>query len=104
LNFVEVWCFEYLKIIYSPELPTEPEIPGRSTSAVPWRWRLILASLNCSSRVAGEIRETAPSQPERIVGLASIYRKQGKVADAGRELRESQKLQNPATQPESVPK
>lgn len=53
---------------------------------------------------AGEIRETAPSQPERIFGLASIYRKQGKVADAGRERRESQKLQNPATQPESVPK
>ena len=43
---------------------------------------------------ASEIRET-PSQPERIFGLASIYRKQGKVADAGRERRESQKLQNP---------
>ena len=32
--------------------------------------------------------------------LAGLYRKQGKTADAERETREFQKLQNPAAQPE----
>jgi tetratricopeptide (TPR) repeat protein len=36
--------------------------------------------------------------------LAGLYRKQGKTAEAERETREFQNLQNPATQPESVPK
>src|SRR6266852_418424 len=36
--------------------------------------------------------------------LAGLYRKQGKTADAERETQEFQKLQNPATQIESVPK
>lgn len=36
--------------------------------------------------------------------LAGLYRKQGKTAEAKREMQEFQKLQNPATQPESVPK
>jgi tetratricopeptide (TPR) repeat protein len=36
--------------------------------------------------------------------LAGLYRKQGKTTDAERETQEFQKLQNPATQPESVPK
>jgi len=34
--------------------------------------------------------------------LAALYRKQGKTAEAERETQEFQKLQNPATQPESV--
>jgi outer membrane protein assembly factor BamD (BamD/ComL family) len=36
--------------------------------------------------------------------LAGLYRKQGKTAVAEHEIQEFQKLQNPATQPESVPK
>ena len=36
--------------------------------------------------------------------LAGLYRKQGKTAEAERETQEFQKLQNPATQPESEPK
>ena len=36
--------------------------------------------------------------------LAGLYRKQGKTAEAERETQEFQKLQNPATQPESLQK
>jgi tetratricopeptide (TPR) repeat protein len=36
--------------------------------------------------------------------LAGLYRKQGKTAEAEHEIQEFQKLQSPATQPESVPK
>src|SRR3984893_8177328 len=36
--------------------------------------------------------------------LAGLYRKQGKTTEAEREMQEFQKLQNPATQPESVQK
>jgi tetratricopeptide (TPR) repeat protein len=36
--------------------------------------------------------------------LAGLYRKQGKVAEADREMQEFQKLQNPATPPEAVQK
>jgi tetratricopeptide (TPR) repeat protein len=36
--------------------------------------------------------------------LAGMYRKQGKTAQAEREMQEFQKLQNPATAPESVQK
>jgi tetratricopeptide (TPR) repeat protein len=36
--------------------------------------------------------------------LAGLYRKQGKVAEAGREMQAFQKLHNPASQPEVVPK
>ena len=36
--------------------------------------------------------------------LAGLYRKQGKTADANREMQEFQKLQNPGAQPEAVQK
>jgi tetratricopeptide (TPR) repeat protein len=48
-------------------------------------------------------RET-PLAAQAHFGLAGIYRKQGKVAQAGREMQEFQKLQNPAGQPEAVQK
>jgi len=36
--------------------------------------------------------------------MAGLYRKQGKMADAEREMQEFQKLQNPVAQPDAVQK
>jgi tetratricopeptide (TPR) repeat protein len=48
-------------------------------------------------------RET-PLAAQAHFGLAGLYRKQGKVAQAGREMQEFQKLQNPTGQPETMQK
>jgi tetratricopeptide (TPR) repeat protein len=55
------------------------------------------------TELLGIERET-PLAGQAHFGLAGIYRKQGKLAEAGREMQEFQRLQNPAAQAETSPK
>jgi tetratricopeptide (TPR) repeat protein len=48
------------------------------------------------------LEKQSPLAAQTHFALAALYRKQGKTAEAERETQEFQKLQNPATQPESV--
>jgi tetratricopeptide (TPR) repeat protein len=50
------------------------------------------------------IEKTGSLAAQTHFSLAGLYRKQGKTAEAERETQEFQKLQNPATPPESVQK
>lgn len=50
------------------------------------------------------IENETPLAAQAHFGLAAIYRKQGKIAQAGREMQEFQRLRNPAAQPEAVQK
>ena len=50
------------------------------------------------------IEKQSPLAAQTHFALAGLYRKQGKAAEADHETQEFQKLQNPATQPESVAK
>jgi tetratricopeptide (TPR) repeat protein len=47
------------------------------------------------------LERQSPLAAQTHFALAGLYRKQGKTADAERETQEFQRLQNPATQPES---
>jgi tetratricopeptide (TPR) repeat protein len=83
----------------------QPEMPETlySLGKAAWLDGDAAAAETAWSRLLTIEKETALAAQTHFA-LAGLYRKQGKLAEAGREMQEFQRLQNPSAQPESVPK